>query len=152
MSAMSAHGNNSNSSVSSMDELDATVVRRTSPRRAPQPHKKADDEDDEASDCLGRRSQIPKKKTKGSNFNDIELNDLLQVIEARLPLSNPEWEGVARDHAQKHPHKKRVANNLRLKFGKLWQTKVPTGDPNIPVHIREAKRIWRIIQAKIPKK
>jgi hypothetical protein len=28
--------------------------------------------------------------------------------------------------------------------------KVPTGDPNIPVHIRVANRIWRMIQAKIP--
>jgi hypothetical protein len=27
--------------------------------------------------------------------------------------------------------------------------KVPTGDHNIPVHIREAKRIWQMIQAKI---
>jgi hypothetical protein len=47
-------------------------------------------------------------------------------------------EAVERDHTQKYPTEKRVANNLRLKLGNLWQTKVATGDPNIPVHIWEA--------------
>jgi hypothetical protein len=108
--------------------------------------KKADN-DDEISNCIRRRSQLPTKQTKGSNFNDIELNNLLLLIEA-LPMSNPEWEGVARDHTQKYPNKKKLENNLRLKFGKLWQMKVPTGDPNIPVHIREVKREreWNIEQ------
>jgi hypothetical protein len=111
---------------------------------------KADGDDDEINDCLRCQSQIPTKRSKGGNFNNIDLNDLLLEIEARLPMSNPEWEGVAKDHTQKYPTKKRVAKILRLKFGKLWQMNVPTGDPNIPVHIREAKCIWRMIQAKIP--
>ncbi len=205
---MTTLGYNSNSSDSTIEEfpesvpperlelypkLDASFVRRTSPRRAPCPQERSvdvaasteqagngrgaaalaranqlvaeieeaahdnnnDDEDDDSGTDptdpkIGRRSQQQPKKGKGTNFQAKELNDLLQAIEARKPISNPEWEAVARDHAQRYPTKHRAANNLKLKFARLWQTKVPTGDPNIPVHIKEAKRIWQVIQARIP--
>jgi hypothetical protein len=67
---MSAHGVKSNSSVSSMDELNATIVRCTSPCRATPPQRKQDNEDNKISDCLGRHSgkYQPKRQKEATSM------------------------------------------------------------------------------------
>ncbi len=51
------------------------------------------------------------------------------------------------EHASHYPTKDRTAESLKCKFQELAHTKIPTGDPNMPPHIRKDKHIYyRIVQ------
>ncbi len=75
---------------------------------------------------------------------------LLEVIEAIIPIGNPDWDKILNkhEHASRYPTKDCTAESLKHKFQELACTKIPTGDPNMPPHIRKAKHIYyRIVQA-----
>ncbi len=48
-------------------------------------------------------------------------------------------------HSRFHPELERTGNQLKKKFNKFTRTKVPTGEPNIPFIVSEAKAIWELI-------
>ena len=70
---------------------------------------------------------------------------LFEHIEAILPISAPEWEQVEHRHHSRYPDRARTGDQLRKKFNSLAKTAIPTGDPNIPPDVREAKRIRELI-------
>ena len=85
------------------------------------------------------------KGKRGLKFSKAEMESLLDVIDDIVPIGNPEWERVWDRHASRYPRQERTAESLRRKFQQLVRTKMPTGDPNCPPHIRFAKRIFRKI-------
>jgi hypothetical protein len=70
---------------------------------------------------------------------------MLESIREYLPISGAEWDLVANRHSSFHPELERTAEQLKKKFNKLSQTKVPTGNPTIPFTVREAKAIRVLI-------
>jgi hypothetical protein len=53
---------------------------------------------------------------------------------------------VADEHAELYPTYNRGVDSLRRKFKEMCGAQVPTGDPTCPPHIREAKRLYVLIQ------
>jgi hypothetical protein len=70
---------------------------------------------------------------------------MLECAREILPISGAEWDMVATRHATFHPDLDRTGDQLKKKFNKLARTMVPTGNPNIPPMIREAKEIQELI-------
>ena len=56
-----------------------------------------------------------------------------------LPIGPLEWEKVTEMHVVKFP--RRDTDSLRRKYTSTHRRKVPTGDPNCPPEVREAKRV-----------
>ena len=77
----------------------------------------------------------------GPRFSVPELEFLLDCIKEVHPLGPEEWERVAEAHASGYPENNRDPLSLRRKFQALYNTKIPTGDPKCPKHVREAKRL-----------
>jgi hypothetical protein len=72
---------------------------------------------------------------------------MLEIIRDILPISGAEWDLVAARHATYHPELDRTGDQLKKKFNKLARTMIPTGNPNIPPDVQEAKEIKdRIIE------
>ncbi len=70
------------------------------------------------------------------------------MVKAIIPIGNPNWDKILNKHASCYPKKDCTAKSLKHKFQELARTKIPTGDPNMPPHIRKAKHIYyRIVQA-----
>jgi hypothetical protein len=82
----------------------------------------------------------------GPRFVDQELVDLNEAIGRILPLGSDEWNQVANEHAELYPAYNRGVDSLRRKFREMCATQVPTGDPTCPPHIRQAKRLYLLIQ------
>lgn len=82
------------------------------------------------------------------NYTPDELASLNEVVEELLPISGAEWELVEHRHYSRYPDRERTGLQLRKKFNDVSTTKIPTGDPNIPPHIRDAKRIRGLIYQK----
>jgi hypothetical protein len=70
---------------------------------------------------------------------------MIEIVENILPISGAEWDVVASEHQKYYPDHDRTGDHLHTKFNALARTNVPTGDPNMPDHIREAKRVRRLI-------
>jgi hypothetical protein len=65
---------------------------------------------------------------------------MLEVIDEIILIGNPDWERVWNEHSACYPSKDWTAELLKRKFQELPCTKFPTGDPNCPPHIQNAKR------------
>ena len=70
---------------------------------------------------------------------------MLESTREYLPISGAGWDLVANRHSSFHPELERTAEQLKKKFNKLSQTKVPTGNPTIPFIVWEAKAIRVLI-------
>jgi hypothetical protein len=70
---------------------------------------------------------------------------MLECAQEILPISRAEWDMVAARHAAFNPDLDQTGDQLKQKFNKLVRTIVPTGNPNIPPAIREAKEIQELI-------
>lgn len=84
-------------------------------------------------------------KTK---FTLTEVDDLMGIIDQILPVGMVQWEMVETEFNMAYPTRMRTTDNLRRQFNKNVKKKVPTGNPNIPKYVREAKRIQQEIIAK----
>jgi hypothetical protein len=71
---------------------------------------------------------------------------MLEAIRDILPISGAEWDLVASWHATYLAEIERTGDQLKKKFNKLARTMIPTGNPNIPPDVREAKEKERIIE------
>jgi len=84
----------------------------------------------------------------GFKFTVVEIEHLLETIEDVIPIGNPDWERIGQEHSARYPTKERTSESLKRKFQELARKKNPTGDPNCPPYIRDAKRIFhKIVQA-----
>jgi hypothetical protein len=85
---------------------------------------------------------------RGFKFTVVEIENLLETIEDVIPIGNPDWERIWQEHLARYPTKGRTSESLKRKFQQLARTKIPTGDPNCPPYIRDAKQIYyKIVQA-----
>jgi hypothetical protein len=59
-----------------------------------------------------------------------------------------DWENILEIHDANFPGLNRTSDSLKRKFQEMARTKIPTGDPNCPHHIRIAKRAYyKLIKA-----
>jgi hypothetical protein len=88
------------------------------------------------------------QEKRGFKFALSKIESLLKVVEAIIPIRNLDLDKILNEHASRYPTKDCTAKSLKHKFQELTRTKIPTGDPNMPPHIRKAKQIYyRIVQA-----
>lgn len=70
----------------------------------------------------------------------------MDIIHQVLPMGPNEWESVESDCNTHCPEHMRLLDNLCHQFNKQHKKKAPTGDPNIPRHVRIAKTAqWETI-------
>ena len=91
---------------------------------------------------------MPPKK-RGYKFTTHELESLAEAIEDIVPMSATDWDTVWEAHNESFPGLNRTSDSsLKCKFQEMARTKIPTGDPNCPNHIRIAKRAYyKLIKA-----
>ena len=90
---------------------------------------------------------MPKGK-RGLTFTARELENLADTVEEIVPISHTEWDRVRDQHSEFFPEQNRTTESLRRKFQWMVKMKIPTGDPNMPRHIRVAKRAnYAIVKA-----
>jgi hypothetical protein len=85
-----------------------------------------------ATTILGRR-------TGRTNYTREEMTNFLDIMEGVLPIGGEEWDEVFQQHSVLYPG--RDINSLRRKYGALYRKGIPTGDPNCPPEVRQAKRV-----------
>jgi hypothetical protein len=89
-----------------------------------------------------------KKRKRGFKFTIAELEHLFDVIDEVLTIGNPDWEKVCHVHSNAYPTIEWTPESLKCRFQELVCDKIPTGDPNCPPYICEAKQIsWKIVLA-----
>jgi hypothetical protein len=90
---------------------------------------------------------MPPKK-RGFKFTSHELESLAEVVADIIPMSNTDWDNILEIHVENFPGLNRTSDSLKRKFQEMARTKIPTGDPNCPNHIRLAKRAYyKLIKA-----
>ena len=71
---------------------------------------------------------------------------MFAVLKDVLPIGPEEWRQVADRHAEKYPG--RDVDSIRRTYSSNHRKQVPTGDPNCPWYVKEAKQIKRMIGQK----
>lgn len=92
-----------------------------------------------------------KGRTGSPNYNDADIDTLLDITEEVEPLGANQWSIVSHkfnEWCQRNGRPVRDAESLKMKFDKLVNVKKPTGDPSCPLPVRRAKHIARSILAK----
>jgi hypothetical protein len=84
---------------------------------------------------------MPPKK-RGFKFTTRELESLAEAVADMIPMSNTDWDNISEIHDANFPGLNRTSDSLKRKFQEMARTKIPTGDPNCPLHIRIAKRAY----------
>jgi hypothetical protein len=88
------------------------------------------------------------KGKRGLAFTARELENLADTVEEIVPISHTEWDRVRDQHSEFFSEQNRTTESLRRKFQWMVKMKIPTGDPNMPRHIRVAKRAnYAIVKA-----
>jgi hypothetical protein len=82
----------------------------------------------------------------GPRFTVDKLTSLNDTIQTVLPLGPEEWGTVAELHGNSFPDFNCCSVNLKRKFKEMYSSKMPTGDPNCPAHIKTAKQLHHQIQ------
>ena len=91
-------------------------------------------------------STMPKNQGY-SNYSSTEVKSFLDVLEDKLPIGPDQWQEVADLHEQ-NGFKHWDAYSLRRKFNTLHKKTCPTGDPDMPNDVRQAKSIKYMIGEK----
>ncbi len=88
---------------------------------------------------------------RGQTFNAESVTRLLDLSEEILPGGPNEWCQVAAAFNLNRPPLvvSRDEDSLRNKFKALKNVRKPTGDPTCPPDVRRAKRIQKLIEAKV---
>jgi hypothetical protein len=92
----------------------------------------------------------PNRSNNGSrngrrNYTRNELERLMEDVRAVLPISGSDWEVIKSRHSQYFPNRERTWEQLKKKFWNLANKRIPTGDPNMPWEVQEAKSIRHLI-------
>ena len=88
----------------------------------------------------------PKLRKRGDKYFAPELLDLFEVMSKILPIGPLEWEKVAELHGKQWPG--RDVESLRCKYTSTHRRKAPTGSPDCPPEVREAKLVKAAIGSK----
>jgi len=88
-----------------------------------------------------RARQRERNINAASQYSSHEIQGILQVIEAILPVRCEVLEEVAQIHAQNFPTMQRTSDSIKRKFQALYRSKKPTGDPFCPPEVRKAKQL-----------
>ena len=83
-----------------------------------------------------------------ANFTTDNLHTLNMFCMKYKPIAGDEWEFVANDY-NKATGQNRSAEALKKKFRELRDKKIPTGDPDCPDHVRDAKRTHRMTNERV---
>ena len=73
---------------------------------------------------------------------------MLALVRQHLPIGQEDWKVVSQQHSLEWPHTDRCYNSVRKKFYSYASARMPTGDPNCPPNVVEAKRIVEAIKSK----
>eukprot|EP00957_Ditylum_brightwellii_P204305 15338600-Ditylum_brightwellii.AAC.1 len=93
---------------------------------------------------------MPKKTSRrGTLYTAINKRYLVTNIRLVKPISKGGWERVHFMHHTMYSNKNQTVESLRKCFANLHHTKVPSGDPSMPIEVREAKMAWVQICAKL---
>jgi len=82
---------------------------------------------------------------RGFKFTVVEIEHLHETIEDVIPIEILDWERIWQEHSARYPTKEPTSESLKRKFQELARKKNPTGDPNCPPYVRDAKRIFHMI-------
>jgi hypothetical protein len=77
------------------------------------------------------------------NYTREEMMNFLEIMEQIKPIGGEEWDEVYQQHSIGYPG--RDINSLRRKYGTLYRKGIPTGDPDCPPEVRQAKRVKYMI-------
>lgn len=88
------------------------------------------------------------KRSNAKNYSKSEVNWMLEGLQKFLPIGTMDWSDVKDHHDLKYEANERTVDSIRRKFLAMARVKMGTGDPLIPDHIREAKRIFKQIEEK----
>ena len=77
---------------------------------------------------------------KGTQYTEEELLHIATLFEDHLPIGKISFRKVETLYNQAFPKRTRTASNLKRRFRTMVDEKMPTGDPDMPDHIRIAKR------------
>ena len=91
-------------------------------------------------------SQAGRKKGVG-NYKTAETKHLLDIMEKILPIGPDEWDRVLAEHDELYPCRRSV-ESLRRRFQNLHRKHAPSGSPNIPDDVRQARTIKALIGRK----
>ncbi|KAI0370997.1 hypothetical protein BV20DRAFT_1121053 [Pilatotrama ljubarskyi] len=86
------------------------------------------------------------------NFSSADVTELLRLVRSHMPIGMHGWERVCAGYnayASTRGRPRRDVQSLRTKYYKLVNVKKPTGDPDCPPDVREAKRIEREIERRV---
>lgn len=84
----------------------------------------------------------------GNLFSMEEVDTMLEILEAVLPLWCDEWESVTKIHQERFPDIGRTTEYLKRNFMASYRKRMPTGDPHIPPKVLKAKEIRRMLTNK----
>ena len=84
-----------------------------------------------------------RKKGVG-NYGRVETKYMLDAMEKIVPIGPEEWNRVMEEHDELYPGK-RTVDSIRRRFMNLHRKSAPTGSPNMPDDVRQAKKIKRLI-------
>ena len=73
------------------------------------------------------------------NYGIEETKQLFEIMEKILPIGTDEWTKVVDEHSIKYPG--RTVLSIRRRYQNLHRKQAPTGSPNMPDDVRQAKRI-----------
>jgi hypothetical protein len=91
---------------------------------------------------------FPRSKGRGFKFTVAKIEHLLKAIDEVVPKGNPDWERIWQEHLSRYLTKEQTTELLKCILQEFSRRKVPTGDPNCPPYIHDAKQIfYKIIQA-----
>lgn len=80
------------------------------------------------------------RRPGAGNYSKAELSLLLDVLEEKLPIGPDQWADIVNTHvANGYPG--RDVDSIRRKYSTLHRKSSPTGDPDMPPEVRQAKRI-----------
>ena len=96
-----------------------------------------------------RARQRERNINAASQYSSHEIQGILQVIEAILPIHCEVLEEVAQIHAQNFPTMQQTSDSIKRKLQALYRSKKPTGDPFCPPEVRKAKQLRHDIAPRV---
>ena len=88
------------------------------------------------------------KGARGLAFKAPKLENLANIVEEIVPISHTDWDRVRDQHNESYREQNWTTESLMRKFQWMAKLKMPTGDPNMPRHIRVARRVnYAIVKA-----
>ena len=86
------------------------------------------------------------RRASSKNYGIEETRHLFAILTTIVPIGPDEWQRVCDEHNLNYPG--RDLNSIKRRYATLYRKQMPTGNPNMPWEVREAKTIKRLIGEK----